>query len=112
MFKSLKDAATQLGLRTDDEASGSIVEPAAPPPQPSVQPQIVTSLQGLTASSSADAAVVAQLEAALLKASPIISAFMKNVDIARSQFPSDEMARLKAALAFTNVDKATLVGEL
>ena len=48
MFKSLKDAATQLGLRTDDVASRSDV-PSNPQAVPGAQPQVVSSLDGLSA---------------------------------------------------------------
>jgi predicted RNase H-like nuclease (RuvC/YqgF family) len=61
---------------------------------------------------NADADMVSKLRASVLGASPIIGQFMQNVELVRPQFPNDESACMRAALAFTRVDKAALQGEL
>jgi hypothetical protein len=100
---SLKGMLTDLGLRTDDEP-GTV--PASLPPQPAVAPVPVVPV------GNADPNMVQKLKTTVLGASPVIGQFMQNVELVRPQFPGDETASMKAALAFTRVDKATLSGEL
>lgn len=103
-FKSLLIAG---GLVTPDESPSGAMPTASPPPQSTAQPPLQ-----VVPSGNADAGMVNSLKASVLGSSPIIGQFMQNVDVARGSFPNDETACMKAALAFTRVDKADLQGEL
>lgn len=105
-MKGLKSLLATAGLITSDESPLDIPS-TAPSPQSVATPPFQVVQTG-----SADMAQVNSLKASVLGASPIIGQFMQNVELVRAQFPNDEMACMKAALAFTRVDKATLQGEL
>jgi|SRR5579859_1542832 len=60
----------------------------------------------------ADPEMVGKIKSSVFAASPIISQFMQNLELVRPQFPNDEGACMKAALAFTRVDKNSLISEL
>lgn len=105
-----KDMLTKAGLVTDDTPPRL----ATPKPMP-VAPASVAAPYGNSASQGAqnvDPEMVSKLKTMVLGASPIISQFMQNVEIVRPQFPNDESACMKAALAFTRVEKTVLVDEL
>lgn len=113
MSNKFKNVFTNLGLVTDD----SPVPKAAPTPVVPT-PQTVSTQSAFQAFSSigrtqpADPDTVTKLKSLVLGSSPIIGQFIQNIEVARSQFPNDEMARLKAALAFTKVAKSDLIEEL
>lgn len=110
-MNKFKQLLVGAGLATSDEPLvGSQPTAASPLPPPRPQPQ-VPPLQ-VVQTGGADAGMVNSLKARVLGASPIIGQFMQNVEIVRTQFPNDESACMKAALAFTRVDGATLLGEL
>lgn len=118
MFSKLGSLTNRLGLTTSDDdssatpgsqpanasAGSSMARPS--PATPFVAPTLVA------VNGNVDTALVEQFKASVLGASPILGLFMKNIGIVRGSFPNDEMACMKAALAFTNTDKATLIGEL
>lgn len=56
--------------------------------------------------------MVNKIKDSVFGASPIFTQFMQNLELVRPQFPNDEGACMKAALAFTRVDKNSLVAEL
>lgn len=118
MFSGISKLTDRLGLTESDGDSSATpgIKPAEvsagspmvrqSPAIPFVAPALVV------VNGNADAVLVEQFKASVLSASPILGLFIKNIGIAKGSFPNDEMACMKAALAFTNTDKATLIGEL
>lgn len=113
-MSGFKDLSRKLHITEpdDNEAPSASVTHAAPAgvaqpvsytaPVSSYVPSVV----------GADPDTVAKLKDRVLKSSPILAQFMQNVDKVRAQFPNDETSCMKAALAFTGVDKTVLSHEL
>ena len=118
MFEKLKKAGQGLGLLTSDD--GASADPGNTPgsstPASSspvtLPPLKVVSSSSMMMTAGANPEMVNKLKASVLGSSPILGQFMQNVEIARKSFPGDDVACMRAALAFTSVDKATLTGEL
>ncbi len=109
----------KLGLVEDDSPAPVTAPAPAPTAAPSYAPatyafQSPSGLpaQTLTTGAPSDPDMVNKIKSAVFGASPIITQFMQNLELVRPQFPNDEGACMKAALAFTRVDKNSLVGEL
>lgn len=112
---SLKDTFVKFGLVTDDQPQKTAT---SPPSAATIAPiSVFRTTQApvppvFRNTSMADAETVNKLKGLVLDSSPIIKQFMKNVELVRAQFPNDENACMKAALAFTQVAKTNLIAEL
>jgi len=120
-----KSLFAKLGLVEDNDPMNSPAPVVAPAPAPTAAVQASPAYPQQTwappaqswsptpvQSTSFDPDMVSKIKSSVFGASPIINQFMQNLDLVRPQFPNDESACMRAALAFTRVDKNTLIGEL
>jgi len=122
-----KSLFAKLGLVEDDNPIPAASAGPAPvqsvqaspgyQPQPGYQPAPGYATTGSWPPTTAapthfDQDMVNKIRTSVFSASPILNQFMQNLDLVRPQFPNDEGACMRAALAFTRVDKNTLIGEI
>ena len=110
---SFKDALTKMHLVEDESPIAPVTAPApAQVAQAAPTGYVPTASWQPAPPTSFDPDMVNKIKTTVFSASPIINQFMQNLDLVRPQFPNDEAACMKAALAFTRVDKNSLIGEL
>lgn len=105
-FKGLLEKVGVLEPETSSLGAPSPV--ASPVPFPTA----ASSFQASPPIGNADSEIVEKLKASVLGSSGIMKKYMGNVAVARKQFPNNEATCMIAALAFSDVDKTTLLGEL
>lgn len=124
---SLKNLMTKAGIITDDHPSAPVTSPPdtsryeQPGSTGYVQPSYVAPSYGAPSNptfvpfannASSDPELVKRLKASVFGDSAILGQFLQNVETVQPSFPNDELAAMKAALAFTRVKKEALLDEL